>query len=191
MSSEMKGRGQEDEQFEGEAFEREPFERQDLSPRAVLGFLIGLAVMCVVVAVILKGVYWGLDRYNEEHQPPQSPLAGASASPEQRRDLPRPAKNDAVRSIFPEPRLENDERNELKSVRAGEAERLNSYGWVDEKTGVAHIPIERAMQLIAERGLPVNPRAGVAPPSAVNMAREAAVKSDTSRMAPKPQEKKK
>jgi hypothetical protein len=32
---------------------------------------------------------------------------------------------------------------------------LNSYGWVDEKAGVAHIPIKRAMELLAQRGVPV------------------------------------
>ena len=32
---------------------------------------------------------------------------------------------------------------------------LNGYGWVDKANGVVHIPIERAMQLTLERGLPV------------------------------------
>jgi len=35
---------------------------------------------------------------------------------------------------------------------------LNSYGWVDEKAGVAHIPIDQAMDMIAKRGLPVCPQ---------------------------------
>jgi len=34
---------------------------------------------------------------------------------------------------------------------------LNSYGWVDEQAGTAHIPIDHAMDLIVERGLPVRP----------------------------------
>ncbi len=32
--------------------------------------------------------------------------------------------------------------------------KLNSYGWVDRKHGVIRIPIERAMDLVAQRGLP-------------------------------------
>ncbi len=34
--------------------------------------------------------------------------------------------------------------------RAAQLERLGSYGWVDRRAGVVHIPIERAMQLVAE-----------------------------------------
>jgi hypothetical protein len=37
---------------------------------------------------------------------------------------------------------------------------LQSYGWIDRSNGVAQIPIERAMQLLAERGLPVRSNAG-------------------------------
>jgi hypothetical protein len=45
---------------------------------------------------------------------------------------------------------------ELVSARREEAEaRLNSYGWVDKQTGVVRIPIEQAMAIIAEDGLPV------------------------------------
>jgi hypothetical protein len=80
---------------------------------------------------------------------------------------------------FPQPRLEKNERLEITDFRLREERTLNSYGWVDEKAGVAHIPIERAMQLIAERGLPVTPKAGTVPPSPVNVARKAAARSDT------------
>ena len=81
---------------------------------------------------------------------------------------------------FPEPRLEDNERTELNDTRYAEEERLNSAGWVDEKGGVAHIPIDRAMQLIAQRGLPTQPQAGTAPTSIVQTGRAAATKADTS-----------
>jgi hypothetical protein len=42
---------------------------------------------------------------------------------------------------------------------------LHSYGWVDEKAGVAHIPIERAMELTVQR-LPVRPQGGAVEASA-------------------------
>jgi hypothetical protein len=35
---------------------------------------------------------------------------------------------------------------------------LQSYGWIDQQKGVVRIPIERAMELTAERGLPVRKR---------------------------------
>jgi hypothetical protein len=39
-------------------------------------------------------------------------------------------------------------------VRAEEQEKLSSYGWVEPNAGVVRIPVERAMELLAERGLP-------------------------------------
>jgi hypothetical protein len=55
---------------------------------------------------------------------------------------------------FPQPQLETRPGITLEAVRATEERRLHSYGWVDRNAGVAHIPIERAMQLLLERGLP-------------------------------------
>jgi hypothetical protein len=81
---------------------------------------------------------------------------------------------------FPEPRLEDDERTELNNFRYAEEEKLNSYGWVDQNAGTVHIPIERAMELVAQRGLSTTPKAGTMPLSPVNLARAAAEASDTS-----------
>ena len=49
---------------------------------------------------------------------------------------------------------------DLKQMRAGEDQKLHTYGWVDKQTGVVHIPIEAAKKLAVQRGYPV----GVAPP---------------------------
>lgn len=53
-----------------------------------------------------------------------------------------------------EPSLFTNQPGELRALRAQEQERLNSSGWVDQPEGIAHIPIEQAMQLIVEQGLP-------------------------------------
>jgi hypothetical protein len=90
---------------------------------------------------------------------------------------------------FPEPRLEDNERTELNDFRYGVEEKLNSYGWVDKNAGIAHIPIEQAMQSIAQKGLPTTPQTGVMPLSPVNLARAAAASSDTSEMNPQEQPK--
>jgi hypothetical protein len=73
-------------------------------------------------------------------------------------------------ATFPQPRLESNERLEINDFRAQEEKTLNSYGWVDQQTGVVRIPIDRAMQLLVQRGLPTRPQAGALPPS--NAARE-------------------
>jgi hypothetical protein len=57
--------------------------------------------------------------------------------------------------------LEINERGQFRDFLVNQENQLNSYGWVDEKAGVAHIPIERAMELTAQRGLPVYSQAGV------------------------------
>ena len=41
-----------------------------------------------------------------------------------------------------------------QQLQAQEEERLHSYGWIDQGRGIAHIPIDTAIDLIIERGLP-------------------------------------
>ncbi|MGA8066058.1 MAG: hypothetical protein WCA47_01905, partial [Terriglobales bacterium] len=53
------------------------------------------------------------------------------------------------------PMLEINERGQMRDFLMNQENQLHSYGWVDEKAGVAHIPIERAMELTVQRGLPV------------------------------------
>ena len=56
---------------------------------------------------------------------------------------------------LPGPRLHADDRRELAVLREYESQRLTTYGWVDRKNGVVRIPVERAMKLVLEEGLPV------------------------------------
>src|ERR1044071_8426512 len=55
---------------------------------------------------------------------------------------------------FSGPRLEVKPGANLAELRAAEDSDLNSYEWIDRNAGVVRIPIDRAMQLIVERGLP-------------------------------------
>lgn len=55
------------------------------------------------------------------------------------------------REIPPVPRLQVNPDRDIEQLRAAEAERLDGYGWVDRSAGIAHIPVERAMDLLAER----------------------------------------
>jgi hypothetical protein len=56
-----------------------------------------------------------------------------------------------------EPRFEAQPGSALEQLRASENAQLNSYGWVDQASGTVHIPIQRAMDLVLQRGLPVRP----------------------------------
>jgi hypothetical protein len=128
------------------------FERQDLGARAVYAFLISLIVGGVFVFLLVWQMYQFLDRRARAHQPQQNPLVKQAQNEDSRKILPGEI------SKFPEPRLEQNERAEINRFRSGEEQRLNSYDWVDKENGVVRIPIERAMQLIAQRGLPVRPK---------------------------------
>ena len=55
----------------------------------------------------------------------------------------------------PAPRLQTQPFKDVYDLKSGQRGVLNRYGWVDKATGVVHIPIERAMELTLQRGLPV------------------------------------
>jgi hypothetical protein len=56
---------------------------------------------------------------------------------------------------FPKPDLQiDDDHAERTALLAAQNEKLNSYGWVDLSNGIVRIPITRAMDLLAQRGLP-------------------------------------
>ncbi len=45
-------------------------------------------------------------------------------------------------------------RAALSDLRATQTKKENSYAWIDQKAGVVRIPVDRAMELLAQRGLP-------------------------------------
>lgn len=141
------------------------FEQQDLSPKGVYGFLVGLGVACVLVAFVLWGFYHFMDRYERSQQPPQNPLV-PPARVETRQVPPETIQE------FPQPRLEKNERLEINDFLLKEEDTLDSYSWVDQKAGVVRIPIERAMQLIAQQGLPTTPRVGTVPPAEAQLPKQ-------------------
>jgi hypothetical protein len=133
------------------ALDHNDYEREDLSPGGVLYFMAGLAVVGIVIYFIVVGMYRFLDRYEQEHQAAGSPLV--KSQPYSRVVNPKSA------DAFPQPRLEVSERTQLKDFVQKQDEVLATYDWVDKNKGTVRIPIDRAMDLIAERGLPVRPEA--------------------------------
>jgi hypothetical protein len=140
------------------------FEREDLSSRAVFAFMIGLAIIGVVIYFVIVGMYSYLDRYERSQMTTASPLAPSMEVSSRR------VTADYVEKKFKEngaPMLEQDERGQFRDFLINQESQLNSYGWVDETAGVAHIPIERAMELTVQRGLPVRPQGQTASNAAV------------------------
>jgi hypothetical protein len=134
------------------------FEHEDLGTRGIFAFMIGLVVSGVVIYFIIVGMYSFLDKYERSQMTTASPLVTSSGAME------RVMTQDDVDKLFKEngaPMLETNERGQFRDFLMDQEGQLNSYGWVDEKAGVAHIPIERAMELTVQRGLPVYPQSGV------------------------------
>jgi hypothetical protein len=156
-----------------EHYQEMDFEREDLAPKPILLFLLALVVGCVLLALLLRGMYSYLDSSENRHQPVPSPLVEQITV-----DTRIVSPEDITK--FPQPRLEGDERSQINDFREQEEQTLNSYGWVDQQSGVVRIPIDRAMQLIAQRGLPTRAEGGTIPPSVVNMGKDVTRASDTS-----------
>ena len=147
------------------------FEREDLGAKPIVAFIVTVVVLGVVIYFGIWGMFHVLDKQLAKDDQSRSPLTQVQTDT-------RTIQDQQIKA-FPEPRLEDNERTEINDTRYAEDERLNSAGWVDEKAGVVHIPIERAMELIAQRGLPTQPQAGTAPSSIVQTGRAAASKADT------------
>src|ERR1700678_3177580 len=128
------------------------FEHQDLKAGGILYFLLTLIVGTVICLFGLKGLYAFLDHREKALQPEVTPLV--TNVPEDTRHV-APG---YPQTAFPNPRLEEDERGQLNGIKLAEDNTLYSYGWVDEKAGTVRIPIDRAMDLLAQRGLPVRPQ---------------------------------
>jgi hypothetical protein len=130
------------------------YETRDANPRSLVRFAIGLTVMLVVV---WAGMSWLMDYFGHVQGtgPPPTPFAQLDTS-----------------RLPPLPRLQVNPVDDLDLVRVQQGSALESYGWVDRNQGIVHIPIERAMELVLERGgLPARPNvpegsgAGAAPPA--------------------------
>ena len=134
----------------------EGFEHEDLSPAGVIYFMLGLAVAAILIHFILTGMYRYLARYDRTHQGPMNPMAVKTGVDPRRMTFPEV--QNKMESTFPQPVLERSEQIQAsdfgKQLR-NQDRILASYDWVDQKNGVVRIPIDKAMDLLAERGLPV------------------------------------
>lgn len=112
------------------------FERTDLDGKNV--FLTGAAVLVGlwISAGLLYFVFTGLRHYRED--------VGGVPLPIERHGNPLP----------PEPRLQRSPRMDLKQYQGHEDWELTHYHWLDKSQGIVAIPIEQAIQMTAQRGIP-------------------------------------
>ena len=136
------------------------YERRDIGVAGVLYFLLALLVAGVIVHFIVNGLFWYLTKRSDAEQTPVSPLVKNVPS-DTRRIPPKYNENyeEYLKKEFPAPQLETNERTELNDVRLREENVLSTYDYVDKNAGTVRIPIDRAMDLLAQRGLPVRTQA--------------------------------
>ena len=153
-------------------------ELTDINIRGVLAFGFVLFVAAVVIHVVLWGLYVGLDRYGEKFAPEVSTqgerayekadaLAGKGKREESAAQLAEKQQELMHRLVttFPTPRLQDDDVRDMSEMHAAEDKYLKGYAWTDQANGRVRIPIDRAMELLVERGLPTR-KAGAQPASA-------------------------
>jgi hypothetical protein len=129
------------------------FEHEDMSPAGVFYFMVGLAVVAILIHFIVTGMYRYLDSYDAKHQAPMNAMAVKSGVDP--RTMTFHEAEGQMQKTFPQPVLEDNERHQFGALVEKQDEVLASYDWVDQKNGVVRIPIDKAMDLLAQRGLPV------------------------------------
>jgi hypothetical protein len=120
----------------------EAFEHSDTAARGVLIFMAFLLGSLLLSLLVVWGIFGAFSWMQTSEQPFPAPKVGE-----------RP----------PEPRIQVRPVQELRAFRAYEDAILNGYGWVDRTAGVVRIPISRAMDIVAQRGLPFYSGTGAVP----------------------------
>lgn len=122
---------------------RTGYEKSDASPRGLLYFVLVMAFILVATSLFLIGVF----KYFERAENPGAVVAEPFAT---------------TRPIPPPPRIQAYPGVDMQSYYESQQQILNSYGWIDRQSGVVRLPIDRAMELILQRGLPTRPAANPA-----------------------------
>ncbi len=113
------------------------FEHSDVDASSLLKFLFWLVITTAVVVVVLWRLYFVFVAQEAARQPP-----------------PPVMKVDAEAMSVPPPNLQTLPNLDLDAFRAREAGVLHTYGWIDKDKGIVRIPIDEAMRILTERGLP-------------------------------------
>ncbi|HTA44914.1 MAG TPA: hypothetical protein VK789_20840 [Bryobacteraceae bacterium] len=116
-------------------------ERRDINVFQVTAFGIGLLLSCIVVVFAM----WAMFDFFYAREDAKNASNPSALMLNERQKLP------------PEPRLQAEPKVELKDLRADEEAILTSYGWVDPNKGVVRIPIDQAIDIVAQKGLPSKP----------------------------------
>jgi len=123
-------------------------ESSDANVRAIYTFGVWLALLGIVCALAtwggLRAMEWAANRDDAERMK-ANPMV-----PEARKKMP----SEVAVHEFPTPQLQVNDTAEMNEEIADETGKLTHYQWVDQSQGIVRIPIDKAMQLVLQRGLP-------------------------------------
>ncbi len=144
------------------------YEPTDVKITGILVFIVAMGIFVVVTAVLCYGIGKIFNaRMNKEDGPNSKwtqtvdvrELGNLPSSPELQNKMA------AITQSFPTPRVQLDDGNQdIADLHARENILLDNYTWIDQSKGTVRVPIERAMEIIAQKGLPVAPAAELPPP---------------------------
>jgi hypothetical protein len=143
------------------------YEQSDVRVTGIIVFLTALAIFVAVTGVLC----YGIGKVINAHMDKQDGRNTKWTTTADIRQLGNLANNPAMQNKvaqltqqFPSPRLQLDDGNqEIADLHSREDLLLNNYSWADQAHGKVRIPIDQAMELIAQRGLPVVPAVEEAP----------------------------
>lgn len=115
------------------------YEVQDADIREVILTGVGLAVGTLIVCLVMWGLFNLLKTQQSKKGAPTVNLMAPQAH------------------FPPEPRLQVNAPAELEQFHEQEDKILDTYGWVDKNAGTVHLPIDKAMDIMAQKGFPTRP----------------------------------
>jgi hypothetical protein len=150
---------------------REGYEVTDVSVPGIVVFLIGLFISVGVFFVFCFGMGKVINNaLIKRDGPPNKWNTSAAANAGKLKNMESNPAGEQIQlqqltQTFPTPRLQNDNGNQdLVDLHRREDLLLDHYSWVDQSQGKVRIPIDHAMQLLAQHGLPVEPTSGPSEP---------------------------
>ncbi len=146
------------------------YERTDANVTGIVVFLTALAIFAAVTGLLCYGIGEVINAHLNKEDGPNSKwtktvdirqLGNMPSNPEMQNKVAQ------LMQSFPTPRVQIDNGDQdIADLHAREDLLLDNYTWIDQSKGTVRIPIERAMELMAQRGLPVAPPVEVQPPMA-------------------------
>jgi hypothetical protein len=125
----------------------------DVNARALTKFGMTMTALITIFMFGLYGMFQYLKNREAEAGLPKSPSALVNAQ-----------------KLPPQPRLQAYPRRDMTEFKADEQRILGQYALIDPDKGVVRIPVDRAMDLIAQRGLPATPSVKATAPAAKALA---------------------